>query len=106
MKKSHEALAAASMILGIPLLFLVVTIPMVAIKAFVVMKFWGWFVVPVFGLPPVSLVYMMGIVLMVHAMFPRPQVLKDAEPFWTSVCSGVAILFIVFGIGYVLSLFV
>jgi len=57
--------AVLIVILGVVVLIGVFTLAIALLHGFVLMQLWGWFVVPVFGAPSLSLVEAMGIALVV-----------------------------------------
>lgn len=55
-------------LIGIPVLLAIMTIiilPLVALRGYVVSKLWAWFIVPIFGLPTLSVAQAVGVSLVV-----------------------------------------
>lgn len=51
---------------------------------------WGWFVVPTFNLPPISIAAALGISLIVSMLTNRPDLQTKENDGWTSVMEHLA----------------
>jgi hypothetical protein len=62
-----------------PLIFLGFFVPMVLLKAWVLTYLWQWYVMPVFGVPPLRLVFAFGLSLTINYLLPHIDPPKEQE---------------------------
>lgn len=53
-----------------PFLLILLVVPLVLLKAWVLTYLWKWYVVPMFGLPPLRLVFAFGLSLTANYLLP------------------------------------
>lgn len=92
-------LAVLAVISGVVILVTVLT----CLRAFVLLKLWAWFIVPLFGLPPLTIPYAIGISLIVGSFFLNTKKQDDSNVFWVSaIVSPLITLFI----GWIVHMFI
>ena len=75
------------------------------LRGFVLSKLWGWFIVPLFGLPSLSISFAIGLCLVV-GMFQSHPSYKDHEiETSTALLQGFVSPFIVLFIGWIVTMF-
>ena len=98
--------------LGVALLTTALSLGFIALmtmlRGFVLSKLWGWFMVPVFGLSPLSVVAGIGVALVVQFLVQYPlDYAKEADPkkSRTTIITGLSIPFVTLAFGYIVHLF-
>lgn len=87
------------------ILGLVALIPfLIAIRSFVLIKLWLWFICPVFGLRPLTLVEAAGLLLVVGFLFFEPS-RHNKEPNQRQIFKSIVFPFITLLLGYLVHLF-
>ena len=94
----------AATIVGLPIIsaalspvIFILTFPLLLYKAWVVVILWGWFVVPVFHLPPLELGYACGLLLIWHLLNATEQdPRKKKEEPGLSVAEFIALILLGF----------
>jgi len=54
-----------------PFLLILFIVPLILLKAWVLTWLWKWYVIPVFGLPPLRLVFAFGLSLTANYLLPN-----------------------------------
>ena len=69
---------------------------------------WGWFIVPFFGLPPLSIPYAIGIALVVTYVTGHPDNIKEEYKEGTGKTLAITILqpFVVLLVGWIITKFI
>lgn len=70
--------------LALPFIIAVILIPTIMWNAFVLVKLWGWFVVPTFGLSGLGMAAAYGLALIVH-MLKGQCGCKDDRETWIKI---------------------
>lgn len=92
-KASDESTAdtIAAAILGFPIVVAVTAVvffPLAILRGFVLMMLWGWYVVPLFHLPSLTIAYAYGLGLLASYAIPS----GDRKPSWGMVVYPVLVL--------------
>ena len=89
--------------IGIMLFTLAVT---VVARGFVFMKFWGWFVVPVFNIITISLFQSLGLILFISLFSKRKMSSKEVDnwEFFTDLLKELQMTAYVFAFGWLIHL--
>ena len=69
---------------------------------------WLWFVVPTFGLSPITVIQAVGLVITVGFLVKRGSSSKDSdtiEDVVTSMFLNIISMFVIFGFGFIFSFF-
>lgn len=74
-------------------------------RAFVLIKLWGWFMVPCFSLPTLNIPYAIGLSL-VMGMFLASAKKTDKESAWSNILTGTLTPLIALFIGWIVHMFV
>lgn len=97
------AIGACIAILG---LFAFITLMIAAVSVvngFILSTMWGWFIVPLFGLPALNIPAAIGISMVVSLFaYRRPEKNKDMKEAWADLATAIAGRFIVLFAGWVL----
>jgi hypothetical protein len=85
------------------------TVVVVVFKGFLLAKFWGWFIIPVFNLPSLSITTAIGI-SMTAGLFtftmPKENKYDEKSKYWlTESLSIIVMLLVVWYFGWLLTLF-
>lgn len=65
------------------IMFAVIIVPITLLRGYAMYKCWGWFMVPTFGLPTLSIIQALGVGLTVGVLHPHPfSSNKDDEEKW------------------------
>lgn len=81
---------------------LAVVVGLTCLRAFVLLKLWTWFVMPLFGLPALTIPYAIGLSLVVSLFF-HSTAKKEDKNFWVSaITSPLIALFI----GWIVQMFI
>jgi hypothetical protein len=64
------------------LMLLVIMVPVALYYAWAASILWGWFIVPTFGLPPLTVLQMWGIFLTLEMLRPRFEFEKKDNSEW------------------------
>ncbi len=70
-------------------------------RAFVLMKLWAWFIVPLFGLPALNIPYAIGLALVMGMFFTTSKKEEDKNFWATAIANPLIILFI----GWIVQMF-
>ena len=86
-----EAIAKAVLLvfIGVPMIFAITAAAMLW-RAYVATILWGWFVVPFFGLPQLSLAFAIGVTLVIGLISGRGMVsnyVQDEKKKWYPLAS-------------------
>lgn len=78
----------------------------VFLRVFMVVKFWGWFIVPVFSVPAIGMWQSLGLLMTFEILkgykYETEQVLPEEQLF--RISNLLAQYLLVFGVGYLVSL--
>jgi predicted branched-subunit amino acid permease len=87
----------------IPVAILLLVVPLSLYYAWASSILWGWFIVPLFGLPEVSVLQMWGVMLFLSLLKPNvPANKSDTEAALSNTLSFLCSPLLALGIGYVL----
>ena len=103
--KADADLAARHNAAGLRLIILILNLP---IKGWVLSLFWGWFVVPLFGVPPMGVWQALGVILVAMAVFGGdlngPRLTEEEKNLNTT--AKVIWPFFILGLGFIVKQFV
>lgn len=85
--RKTKALAALGVLMGLPALIAVLSIW----RGFILSILWGWFVVPAFGLPALSIAFAIGVALIVGHLSHEANVKRDDKKGFGAVVAGAFI---------------
>lgn len=103
--KKEETLGYASLRL---LVHLMMSAFGTLINGFIFMKFWGWFIVPPFGVIELSFIHSTGIIFAIKWITYRRKKVKENERLKKTVKRFIYSLLLtamIFGIGWIITLF-
>jgi len=75
-----------------------------AAKSFVFLTLWGWFIVPVFGLPQLVLGEAFGIIIVIEFLSHSTNTYIPPEDYLEEITHSVAVLILYLGAGFLLHL--
>jgi hypothetical protein len=74
------------------------------LNGWVLTMLWGWFVSPLFGLPPLSIPQAIGLCLVVSMMVGTSRASKDSDKDWTNLLAvGVGTPLLVLAMGWIVA---
>ena len=104
--KEKGCMVAVLSVLGVPVLIALSAVT----SGWALSILWGWFVVPVFGLPALTIAQAVGVSYVVSFLTRRTAQPNKGEKEHSDVVWGVSVLFIAplltLGIGWIIHLFV
>lgn len=100
-------IGASIAILGVIAFIILTVTALTVLNGFVLSQMWAWFVVPLFGLPALTIPYAIGL-SMVFSLFThrKPDMNKDKKAAWGELGMMVVGRLLVLAIGYVLKFWI
>lgn len=80
------------------------------VYGFVILKLWGWFIVPIFEVEPLRLVEAIGLMFIINYIRAKRDKEADKYKFWEQFANNILFLFLMSGFallsGWIVSLFI
>ena len=85
--------------------YITFAILLILLSAYVLTQLWGWFFVPFFGLPELTIAYALGITLTSRLIIPIPNSKKMEDYGADEYLAAVLLPLLLWGLGYLIYLF-
>lgn len=92
--------AIGKLITGLVFLFL-----LTIFRGYVLVKFWAWFILPVFTLRPLRIIEAIGLSAFVGFLWYHDTLENDDEEYWMKIVKGFIVVLVMWGMGWIIMKF-
>ena len=78
---------------------------LIIFRGYVLVKYWVWFILPVFPLREIRIIEAIGLSAFVGFLWYHKQVEKEDEEWWKKILEGFIVVLVLWGMGWIIHKF-